>query len=410
LAKPHPWKVLYGGRNGIKSWSIARQLLVDGIVKPLKILCCREMMNSIADSVHALLSNQIDLMNLHAHYEVQKSAIIGTNGTQFAYAGLRHNVTGIKSYEGFDRAWVEEAANVSRSSWNVLVPTIRKENAEIWISFNPVLESDETYQRFVVHPPPGAVVVKTSYRDNLWLSERSKADMEHLRQTSPDEFENIYEGSPQSTLEGAVFADELRAVDREQRILRVPYDATRPVDTYWDLGIGDATAIWFVQAFPFEWRLIDYLEGEGQKLGYYLQELQARRYVYGVHHLPHDGRARELGTGKSIEELMRLQGFPVTIVPKLSITDSINAARTVLPQCYFDVDKTVDGVQALRHYVWPKNSKGIPNREPEHNWASHGGSAFRYFGVATRKPEPRLIPGTESYQAPMQYGPNSWMS
>jgi phage terminase large subunit len=406
LAEPHPYKILYGGRGGIKSWSIARQLIIDAANRPLKILCCREMMNSIADSVHALLEAQINMLRLTALFDVQKSVIYGVSGSQFAFAGLKHNATGIKSYEGFDRAWVEEAHNVSRASWKILIPTIRKEGAEIWVSFNPELESDDTYQRFVLNPPPGAVVVKTSYRDNRWLSEKFKSDMEHLKETAPDEFENVYEGSPKSTLEGAVFAEELRLVDRESRITRIPYDPTRPVDTYWDLGIGDATAIWFAQSFPFEYRLIDYEEGSGHKLGHYLQQLQSRGYVYGRHHLPHDAKARELGTGKSIEELMRLQGFNVIVVPKLSITDSINAARTIFGQCWFDAEKCHEGIHALRHYIWPKNTKGIPGREPEHNWASHGSSAFRYLGVSARPPERELPPPPPQQQ---YFGADSWM-
>ena len=286
---------------------------------------------------------------------------------------------------------------------------MRKPGSKLFITFNPELDTDETYKHFVLHPPPDSVLIKTSYRDNPWLSDEAIADMRYLKETDPDEFEHVYEGSCLSTLVGAVFAEELRLMDRESRVTMIPYDRERPVDTYWDLGIGDATAIWFVQGFPFQWRFIDYLEGEGQKLGYYLQQLQAKGYLYGTHHLPHDGAARELGTGKSIEELMRLQGMNVVIVPRLSIADTINASRTVFNQCWFDGEHCADGLQALRHYVWPKNSQGIAAREPEHNWASHGASAFRYFAVGRNigqvkkaAPPPRLAP-------PRQYGNNSWM-
>ena len=149
LFKPSRYKVLYGGRGGAKSWGIARALLLRGVQRKLRILCARETMNSIADSVHKLISDQVEFLGLSAHYQIQKSSIIGTNGTEFAFCGLRHNVAQIKSYESFDLCLIEEAQAVSKSSWEVLVPTIRKENSEIWISFNPELETDATYQKFI---------------------------------------------------------------------------------------------------------------------------------------------------------------------------------------------------------------------------------------------------------------------
>src|SRR6185437_15618646 len=148
LFKPKRYKVAYGGRGGAKSWGFARALLILGAQKPLRILCTRETQKSIGDSVHKLLDDQIKLLGLEKFYEVQKSAIIGANGTEFIFAGIRQNVHNLKSYEACDICWVEEAQTVSKSSWDVLVPTIRKEGSEIWVSFNPDLETDETYQRF----------------------------------------------------------------------------------------------------------------------------------------------------------------------------------------------------------------------------------------------------------------------
>ena len=387
LGEHHPYKVLYGGRGGLKSWGIAQQLVVDAMVKPIRTLCCRETMQSIADSVHKLLADTIVRLGVQAHFEVQKTTIRGINGSEFAFAGLRHNVTGIKSYEAFDRAWVEEAQMVSRSSWNILIPTIRKEDSEIWVSFNPVLENDDTYERFVKHPPPGAVVVRTNWRDNIWLSDKFMADLKHLRDTNPEEFEHVYEGCCIQSVEGAIFAEQLRQAEKDGRITRVPYDPLKPVETFWDLGFGDATAIWFVQAFPYEYRIIDYEEGDHFVLKHYQKQLQSRPYVYGTHYLPHDAQAHDLRTGRSVEELMRSAGFRVQIVPRLSLTDSINAARTIFSECYFDGDKCADGLQALRHYRWgPLNLQGERKREPVHDWASHGGSAWRYVGVGIKKP------------------------
>ena len=192
LREPHRCKVLYGGRGGIKSWSIAQHLLIAGAKQSLRIPGARETMQSIRDSLHQLLEDQIQRLGLQARYEVQKSEIIGCNGTSFTFHGLRdQSVHNIKSLEGADILWVDEAQNVSKKSWRTVIPTIRKPGSEIWVSFNPELDSDDTYKRFVVSPPPGAVVVKTSYRDNPYLSEELRAEIEHLKATDPDEYEHV---------------------------------------------------------------------------------------------------------------------------------------------------------------------------------------------------------------------------
>jgi phage terminase large subunit len=173
LFEPNRYKILYGGRGGAKSWGVARALLIIGAERPIRVLCAREFQSSISDSVHKLLSDQIELMGYGPgqknFYEIEKATIKGKNGTEFVFAGIRHNVGRIKSYEGVDIVWVEEAENVSRNSWEVLIPTIRKAGSEIWLTFNPALESDETYQRFVVNPPPGALLLKLNWIDNPWF-------------------------------------------------------------------------------------------------------------------------------------------------------------------------------------------------------------------------------------------------
>jgi len=403
LAEPHRYKVMYGGRNGVKSWSMARQLLINAVSRPIRWLCCREQMNTIADSVHALLSDQIKLMGMSAHFEIQKSAIIGINGSRFAFAGLRslkHDLTSMKAYESFDGAWLEEGQSASHTGWETLIPTIRKQGSEIWCSFNPELETDDTWKRFLVNPPVNAMVVKTSYRDNLWLSDEARADMEHLRQTDPDEFEHIYEGSCVQTIQGAIYAKELRQTDADGRITRVPYEPSRPVFTFWDIG-DRWTSIWFAQSFPYEYRLIDYLEDEALSLAQYFKLVQNKPYVYARHWLPHDAKATQLGTGRTIEEQAKsiVGSDKVGVLPRMSLADGINAVRTIFPKCWFDGDKCADGLQALRHYKWiPDGTQGAQHREPFHDWASHPADAFRYFAMGIKdqqyaqKPKPAPQP------------------
>lgn len=409
LFQPHRYKVAYGGRGGAKSWGFARALLILGTQKPIRVLCARETQKSIADSVHKLLGDQIKELGLQAFYTVLKATIRGANGTEFIFAGIKQNVDSIKSYEGCDIVWVEEAQNVSKKSWEVLIPTIRKENSEIWVSFNPELETDETYKRFVSNPQVGSKPIKINWSDNPFFPDVLRKEMEHLKAKDPDAYENVWEGMCKTVVEGAIYKVELLAAEKEQRITRVPYDATKPVDTFWDLGFGDSTCIWFAQSVGFEFRLIDYLDGSQQGLQYYLKALQAKGYVYGTDYLPHDAQAHELGSGRTIEEQMRASGRRVRIVPKLSIVDGIAAARAVFSRCWFDGEKCSDGLQALRHYRYENDEKLASfKKEPVHDWASHGSDAFRYLAVAISEEKmPEVLRRDDPTPQLGQYG---WMA
>ena len=369
LFQPASFKVAYGGRGATKSWGFARALLIEGTRRKLRILCARETQKSIRDSVHQLLEEQIAALNLEAFYRVEKSVIYGTNGTEILFTGLKHHVDNVKSMEAISVCWVEEAQGVSKTSWDKLIPTLfRLPECELWISFNPDLEGDNTYQRFVVNPPTGAVVRKVTWRDNPWFPEGLRRLMEEDRKRNIDEYNHIWEGTCINTLANAIYAAELRAVDTEGRIKRVPYDPSKPVDTAWDLGYGDMVAIWMFQSFPMEYRIVDYEEGVRQPLHYYLAELQKRGYVFGTDYLPWDGGLKALGTGKSIEEQMKAAGRKVKVAPRLPVTDGINAARTIFPLCWFDEQRTAAGLRSLRCYRYGEmQSYEGPTREPLHD-------------------------------------------
>jgi phage terminase large subunit len=388
LFEPHQYKVLYGGRDGVKSWSVAQALIILGTRKPLRILCARETMDSIRESVHQLLSDQIVRMGLEKFYNPLQSEIRGANGTEFVFAGLRkQTVSSIKSYEAIDICWVEEASVVSRRSLTILLPTIRKPGSEIWLTLNPDLETDPVYQDFVINPPKGALVIKTSYHDNNWLSDESRQKIETLREKDPDTFHHVYEGATRSTVEGAIYKSEIQAAETAGRIREVPFDPMRPVDTFWDLGFADRVSIWAAQRTPFEIRILRYFEGDHQAIDYYLREMQTWGYVFGTCFLPWDGGTRSLGTGKSIEEIMRGKGFNVRVNRQLSVADGINAVRTLFPQLYFDAKLCADGLQYLRRYQWgPATALGVPRSQPLHDDASHPADALRTLAVGIREP------------------------
>lgn len=395
LFQPARYKVLYGGRGGAKSWGIARALLQLGANRKLRIVCARETMKSIADSVHQLLEDQIVSMGLQAHYEVLKAGITGRNGTEFSFHGLRHNISNIKSLESADILWVEEAANVSKDSWSKVIPTMRKAGSEIWIGFNPELEKDDTYQRFVVKTPPGAVVVKIGWEDNPWFSQTTlPAERAHLLATDPDEEHHVYGGFARNTMAGAIYEVEMRGADVSGRITKVTYDRSKPVHTFWDLGWGDSTSIIMAQAFPFEWRIIDAEEGSGKDITHYLQVLQSRGYVWGTDYLPWDARSSGMLSGRSIEQMMRDAGRTVHVLGQSRVAEGINAARAIFPLCWFDAENCADLLQSLRHYRYGRIEKlNTSTREPVHDWASHFSDAFRTLAVAIQSPEPDIEDG-----------------
>ena len=382
LFEPHRYKVAYGGRGSGKSWGAAISLLAQGAQKPLRILCAREFQNSISDSVHALLADQIKKLGLEGFYEVQNTAIYGKNGSEFLFAGLKHNVTKIKSFEGVDICWVEEAQTTSKSSWDVLIPTIRKNGSEIWITFNPELDTDETYKRFVVNPPSNAKVVKVNWSDNPWFPDVLREEMEDLKARDIDAYLNVWEGNTRQVLDGAVYANELRKAQEESRIKDVIIDKSIPVSTFWDLGWSDMTSIWFVQVIPGgEVRVIDFYQDCQKPIDFYTALLQTKGYTYRDHWLPHDAEHKNM-TGRSVKEIVENMGLPVRITPKLSIADGINAARMLMNRCYFDQTKCAEGLQALRHYRYDVDpDTKMFSTKPLHDQHSHAADAFRYVAV-----------------------------
>lgn len=391
LFEPRRYKCLWGGRGGSKSWGVARALLIQGAARPLRVLCAREFQKSIKESVHHLLKSQIDKVGLKSFYQVQNDSIRGINGTEFIFAGLRNNVTNIKSLEEVDIAWVEEAQTVSKTSWETLIPTIRKDGSEIWITFNPELDTDETYKRFVVDPPSDSTVVKVNWSDNPFLNDVLRKEKDELKARDPDAYQNIWEGECRQTLEGAIYAKELRQAREEGRIMNVPYDVLKPVHTFWDLGWADNTSIWFAQTVGNELRLIDYYSNSLQPLQHYIQVLQSRGYIYGTDWLPHDAKAKSLATGRSVEEIMLAMGRKVQITANLSLFDGINAARTIFNRCYFDEHKCAEGLQSLRHYRYDidPESKQLSGR-PLHDYHSHAADAFRYFAISIGEDTPNM--------------------
>lgn len=397
------YRIFYGGRGGAKSWCFARALLAKGTKQPMRILCAREFQTSIKDSVHKLLSDQIYELNMESFYEITQTTIRGINGTEFIFAGIKNNTNNIKSIEGIDVCWVEEAQSVSANSWNVLIPTIRKQDSEIWVSFNPELPTDDTWKRFVESPPESSVVVKVNWNDNPWFPETLNLERLSLKSRDLSAYNNVWEGATRNTVDGAIFGKEMEQAELENRITTVPYDPSKPCHAVFDLGWADNTACWIIQYVGFDIRVLRYFEDNQKTIQHYLSLMQTFGYIYDTIWLPHDGAAKSLGTGKSIEEIVRATGLKVQILDRVPITDSINAARTIFPRCYFDRKNTEEGLNCLRHYRYDVDEHGTFSQKPLHDIYSHGADAWRYIGLMVNEPKKRQ-PVKQTY-APM----GSWM-
>jgi phage terminase large subunit len=384
LFNPHRYKVAYGGRGSGKSWGFARALLLQAANKPLRVLCAREVQRSIKNSVHQLLSDQIQALGLGQFYEVLESEIRGLNGSLFVFTGLANNTAeSIKSYEGIDRVWCEEAQTISKKSWDILIPTIRKPDSEIWVSFNPNIDTDDTYVRYCVNPPDNAKVVKMNYMDNPWFGDTLEIERQHSEKTNPD-YANIWLGDCKAAVDGAIYANEIREAQENNRITTVPYDPMLKVHVVFDLGFNDSMAIILCQRGVSDIRIIKYIEDNHRTLDSFSSEIRSLNYNWGTMFLPHDGKSRDYKSGLSAEDIMRKQGWTVRIVPVSSIESGIKIARMHFHKCYFD--KSAQRLlECLKNYKRSINSSTNEPGAPLHDEYSHGADAFRYMATSVEQ-------------------------
>jgi phage terminase large subunit len=387
LFKPSRYKVAYGGRGGAKSWGFARALLLRASAKPLRVLCTREVQKSIKDSVHQLLNDQVQSLGLGAFYDVLATEIRGRNGSKFIFSGLSDQTAeSIKSFEGIDIVWVEEAQAVTKRSWNILIPTIRKPESEIWVSLNPELDTDETYTRFVVNPPPDAQVVKVNWQDNPWFPETLEQERAYSQRTDPDNYDNIWEGATKAAVEGAIYAAEITAMQENGQICNVPYEPRLKVHVVCDLGFNDQMSIGMYQRQLSELRMIDYMEDSQQTLDWYSAELRKKNYNWGKLWLPHDAKHKTLAAGgNSTEAIMRKLSWDVELVPDIGIEQGIKVTRMALKRTYIDKTKCARLVECLKRYRRSvPTTTGEPG-SPVHDQYSHGADMKRYASIVAER-------------------------
>jgi len=388
LFKPARYKVARGGRGSGKSWGFARALLLLCARQKTRVLCTREVQKSIQQSVHQLLSDQIESIGLGPFFEILATEIRGPHGSAIYFGGLSDQTAeSLKSYEGVDIVWCEEAQAISKRSWNILIPTIRKDGSEIWITYNPELESDETHQRFVINPPPDCVSVEMNYHDNPYFPAVLEAERAHAESTMrAEDYRHTWLGQCKPAVEGAIYFEAMAQSIAGGRIRAVPHDGALKTHVIFDLGMADSMTLILAQRVASEIRIIHYIEGRQRILADYSAELRALRLDdqpmnWGSVWLPHDGYHKRHQTGKDDRQVMEALGWSVEPTPNVAVNDGIDRAREVFPRVYFDKGRTERLVECLKRYRWNISQKTGEAQHPLHDEFSHGADAFRYMAL-----------------------------
>lgn len=321
------YKVSYGGRGSSKSWTAGRGLILRAMQSKIRILCTRQLQTSIKDSVHKLLCDTIYALKLEQYFDITRDTIRCHNGSEFIFKGLQNQTNEIKSIEGIDICWVEEAQSVSEDSWAILIPTIRKENSEIWVTFNPDREEDATYQRFVVNPPPDSIVQLVNYYDNPWFPEVLRKEMEYDKQIDYAKYEHVWLGKTVLNTEAQIYHNKF-----ELKEFATPENVTFYYGADWGFA-NDPTAL--VRCFIQDQCL--YIDYESGGIGVEFEELPAL-----FEKVP-ESRKWEIRADCARPETisyMSRQGFRTVACPKWkgSVEDGIEYIRSfrriyVHPRC-----------------------------------------------------------------------------
>jgi phage terminase large subunit len=401
LLSPSRYKGAWGGRGSGKSHFFAELVIEDALRHPgLRVVCIREVQKTLKESAKRLIEDKIQALGVGAHFECLTTEIRTPSGGVILFQGMQdHTAESIKSLEGVDRAWVEEAQTLSARSLSLLRPTIRKEGSEIWFSWNPRRKIDAVDEFLRGDPPAGATVVQANWRDNPFfpsvLAEERRLDLQRY----PDRYEHIWEGGYAKAFEGAYYAAALAQAQREGRICELPTDNLVPVRAFWDIGgagaKADANAIWVVQFVGSRVHVLDYIEGRGQVVGYYIEELMRRGWERSWQVLPHDGAHFDKVIGKRHSDHLEEAGFKVDTISNQgpgAAAIRIENTRRWFPRIWFNEATTEAGRDALGYYHEKRDDDRGVGLGPEHDWASHAADAFGLMACVYEEPRKAIQP------------------
>jgi len=385
------YRALFGGRGSGKSVGMATVALLWGYAEPLRILCVREFQASIRESFYIELRTAIDMYPwLKQHYDVGVDYVRGVNGTEFIFRGLRRNEQSIKSLAKVDLTIIEEAEDIPEDSWLALEATVfRQPKSEIWIIWNPKMESSPVDRRFRQHIPPATLIAEVNFSDNPFFPDGMEKLRAHQADTlDRDVYLHVWEGAYLKSVKGAYYAEHIDKAMKEERIGFFPRHDMNKVYAVWDIGststAADATAIWIVQYVGEEVRWLNYYEAVGQEMSAHVNWLRDNGYEGAVMVLPHDGRKHDNVYSITPEKFLREAGFTVEVVPnqgKGAAMQRVHALRGVFSRCRFDEEPTKVGVETLRFYHEKWDDKRDIGLGPEHDWSSHCGDAAGLVAV-----------------------------
>jgi phage terminase large subunit len=397
LLAPARYKGAYGGRNGAKSHHFAGAVVEYCLLNPgAKVCCIREFQKTLSQSAKTLIETKIIEFGVGAQFRVLADKIESPGGGLIIFMGMQNqNAESIKSLEGYDIAWVEEAQTLSARSLSLLRPTIRVEGSEIWFSWNPRRKMDAVDEFLRGEPVDGAVVVKTSWRDNPWHNETMEGERQLDLSRYPGRYDHVWEGGYAKAFEGAYYATVLADARRDGRFCdELKPDPILSTKLFWDIGgagaKADACAIWVVQFAGQEIRVLDYLEGVGQVLGYYTNELHHRGFEKAVCVLPHDGANTNAITGLRYADHLKDAGFRVEVKRNMgagAVAMRIEAVRRIFNRCRFDEKKCEAGIDALGFYHEKRDDNRSVGLGPSHDWSSHAADAFGLMALSWEDPQ-----------------------
>jgi len=398
LLSPARYKGAHGGRGSGKSHFFAGLMVETALLNPgFRGVCIREVQKSLKESAKRLIEDTIQRHDLGTQFEVLETEIRTPGGGLIVFQGMQdHTSESVKSLEGFDAAWVEEAQSLSQRSLTLLRPTIRKDGSELWFSWNRTRKTDPVDALLTgASHPTGAVVVHANWRDNPWFPAVLEQERRDDLRDRPDQYDHIWEGDYAKVTEGAYFAADLLKAKQEGRIGNVARDPLMTFRAIWDIGgtgaKADACSIWVAQFIGREIRVLDYYEAQGQPLSTHINWLREKGYGKALCILPHDGSTNDRVHDVSFESALVAAQFEVKVIANQgrgAAKMRIEAVRRLFPRIWFNEKLTEPGREALGAYHERKDEARNIGLGPEHDWSSHGADAFGLMCVAYEEPQP----------------------
>jgi phage terminase large subunit len=380
-----------------------------------QILCGREFMNSLEDSSFYEVKSAIEETPWLNEFYDCGDKYIRTKDKKITYtfSGLRHSIDSIKSKSRILLAWIDEAEQVSDAAWLKLIPTVREEGSEIWVTWNPELKNSATDTRFRKQVDDSMKIVELNYRDNPWFPSVLEEERKRDKVNNPELYDHIWEGKYLEYRKGTYFKEQIQKAEEEGRIINLPILDSQPCLTFWDIGNSDGTAIWVVQRIGKEFRLINFYEAWGKPYSHAVKWLQDTGYIFEAMFLPHDASHERQGkhNNKSpqtmLEELMPSLSWE--IVPRIAdINWGIQQVRDVFPMLWFN-KQCIEGIDHIKAYKrkWSENERRWLDRPDKSEGHSEAADALRQLAQAYSNGQLDIAPVRERKQN--YRGASGWM-